>query len=87
MLEGIQRHFFHYLILLAILFFGLVFFLLSSHEPQLQLKIITLVLFFYVLWGVAHHYLEKTLTLLVFFEYLLVATVAFVIVSNLLRFT
>lgn len=86
MLESTQHQFFHYLILLAILFFGLLFFLLSCYKPQLQMKILTFVLFFYLLWGVIHHYLEKTLTFFVFLEYLLVATVAFVVIFSLLKF-
>jgi len=86
MLDDLHRLFFHHLILLVILSSGLLFFLLSSHNPQLQLRIIILVLLAYILWGVFYHYFERNLTFFVFFEYVLVATVAFVIIFSLLKF-
>lgn len=85
-MNDVKHNFLRYLILLAILFSGLLFFLLSAHNPRLQLRIIILVLFFYILWGVLHHYLDKTLTMLVFFEYLLMAVVAFTVIFSLLKF-
>ena len=86
MLKDTYHSFFRYLILFTILGVGFLFFLLSSHRPQLQLKILLFVLAFYFLWGVIHHYLEKTLTFGVLLEYLLVAGVVFLIILTLLRF-
>lgn len=85
-MDGVKHNFLRYLILLVILSSGLLFFFLSAHDPRLQLRIITLVLFFYILWGVLYHFLDKTLTILVFFEYLLVAAVVFAVIFSLLKF-
>ena len=87
MLKDTYHSFFHYLILFTILGVGFLFFLLSSHRPQLQLKILLFVLAFYFLWGVIHHYLEKTLTFEVLFEYLLIVVVAFLVIFGLLQLT
>lgn len=86
MLEEIHHRLVRYLVLVLILGLGLVFFFLSSHDPSLQLKIVTIVLVAYLLWGVVHHHLDKDLTGLIFLEYLLVAAVTFVIIFSLLRF-
>lgn len=86
MLEELDHRLVRYLVLVAILVLGLVFFLLSSHDPNLQLKVVGIFLTAYVLWGVVHHYLDKDLAGLIVLEYLLVAVVAFVIIFSLLRF-
>lgn len=86
MLEEIHYHLVRYLVLTAILVFGLLFFFLSAHDPSLQLKIVFVSLVAYVLWGVVHHYLGKDLTALIVLEYVLVAAVALIIISSLLRF-
>lgn len=86
MRDKFELHFWHYLALFFLLAVGCFFFLISSHRPRLQLKILLLVLLFYLLWGGLHHYIEKTLTLATLLEYLLVASMVFVIIFSLLRF-
>lgn len=84
MFEDIKLHFSHYLVLFVILLAGLTLFLLSSHESTLQLQIVGIVAFFYFLWGIVHHFLEKNLTWFIVLEYLGVAALSLIIIYSLL---
>lgn len=66
-------HFFHYLVLFLILAFGLGGLWSSSSRPGVQFFLIIFTALAYILWGMIHHFLEKSLNLKVVVEYILVA--------------
>jgi hypothetical protein len=65
------KHLSHYVVLLTLMLLGLLFFSITGHTPILRIIIIIGLSFFYLLWGVLHHAIEKNLYLEVFLEYLL----------------
>ena len=72
MYQKLKKHFGYYLSLLAILLLGLVLILLASPNIKLQSLVISLTVFFYVLWGVLHHFINHELTLRIMIEYVLI---------------
>jgi hypothetical protein len=70
--QKLKKHFGYYLSLLAILSLGLVLILLASPNIKLQSLVISLTVFFYVLWGVLHHFINHELTLRIMIEYVLI---------------
>jgi ABC-type iron transport system FetAB permease component len=76
-----------YLILFSLLVIGFgLFFFFDYHRPAQQLVVI-LTAMVYVLWGIAHHGLQKDLHPRVVLEYLLVAFLASLVTLFLLSRT
>ena len=82
--DKLKNHFFQYFVLLTILSLGFVSFVSSFGNRRLQFKIVVTTSFLYVVWGVVHHFLEKTLYPKIVVEYILVALLAVVILGGLL---
>lgn len=82
--KKVTKHVKHYLPLVAILFAGLLGFLIFSYDRAFQLIILTAVSVAYVVWGLVHHYLHDDLHLFVIVEYIVIATLGLVIVFSLL---
>jgi len=80
-----KKLFFQYIILLIILCLGVVSFILSIGNRRLQFKIVLVTSFLYVVWGIVHHFLEKTLYPKIVVEYIVVALLAVVILGGLLQ--
>lgn len=74
----------HYLALIAFLSFGLTLFLIFDYNRQIQVGITLLMAAIYVVWGIVHHAVKKELHPKIIFEYLIVATVASVVMIFLL---
>ena len=76
LLKEIEDHLFQYLLLVT----GSVFFLLllglSKENRLIQFLTLTLFTTFYILWGIIHHLLEKTLHLKVVVEYIMIGAIA-----------
>lgn len=77
----------HYLALIAFLSIGLGIFLLFNYNRQIQMGITLVMSAAYVVWGIVHHSIKKELHIRIILEYVLVATVASVIVVFLLMRT
>ncbi|HUV42580.1 MAG TPA: hypothetical protein VMY36_01595 [Patescibacteria group bacterium] len=77
----------HYLALIAFLSIGLGCFLLFNYNRQIQIGIALIMSAVYVVWGIVHHSIKKELHIRIILEYVLVATVASVIVVFLLMRT
>ena len=74
----------HYLVLFIILLIGLVSFWYFSYQKFVQVWAVILTGLAYVLWGVIHHYLDKTLHAKLVFEYLATAIFGVLIILSLL---
>ena len=72
MYQKLQKHLGYYLSLAAILLLGLVLILLTSPNLKSQSLIISLTVFFYILWGVLHHLINHELSLRIVIEYVLI---------------
>lgn len=77
----------HYLALITFLAFGLALFLIFNYNRQIQVGITLAMSVIYVVWGVVHHGLKKELHPRIISEYIIVATVASVVMIFLLMRT
>lgn len=84
MIDHLKTHFFQYFTLLLILSLGVFGFILSIGNKSLQFKIVLITSFLYVIWGIVHHFFEKTLYPKIVIEYVAVALLAVVILGGLL---
>lgn len=85
MISHFKTHFFQYFVLLIIIGLGAISFIISIGDKELQFKIILATSSFYVIWGIVHHFLEKTLYPKIVIEYIAVALLAIVILGGLLK--
>lgn len=72
MYKKFKKHIGYYLSLLTILIFGLILTFLAAPNIQLQIIIILLTTFFYVLWGIFHHLINHELSSKIMVEYVLI---------------
>jgi hypothetical protein len=72
MYKKFKKHFSYYLSLLAILLLGIVLVFLTSPNIKLQSLVISLTVFFYVLWGILHHLINHELSTRIVIEYVLI---------------
>lgn len=73
------KHLPHYLSLLGIIAATIVGYVAFSYDKDFQLAVITASCVSYFVWGLVHHYLHRDLSLQVVLEYLVMATLGFVI--------
>ena len=85
MFKKINEHVAYYISLIAM--FALGIFLISSVTPnkQLQMLIFVIMAFFYVIWGVLHHYINHELSSKIVVEYVLIGTLGVAIMFFLLK--
>lgn len=74
----------HYLALIGILIIGFSAYWLFDFNRQIQIWITVCLSAAYVLWGVIHHTLKKEFRWSILLEYLLVASLASVVIISLL---
>ncbi|MCL5970886.1 MAG: hypothetical protein M1450_05320 [Patescibacteria group bacterium] len=67
-----KKHLGYYLSLLTILILGLLLTFLATPNIKLQIIIILVTIFFYVLWGILHHLINHELTGKIMVEYVLI---------------
>ena len=85
MFKKINEHIAYYISLIAIFVLGI--FLMSSATPnkQLQMFIFVIMAFFYVIWGVLHHFINHELSSKIVVEYILIGALGVAIMFFLLK--
>lgn len=73
---------YHYASLILILLLGLIMFYLNIGFPNRQLLVIILISFFYVMWGIIHHFLQGDLHPKIVVEYILIAIIAIMLLRG-----
>jgi len=76
----------HFIVLIAILAAGVLTFISVRPNTTLQLFVGILTAVAYVLWGFIHHALRKDLHQKIVVEYLLIGTIAIVLLITMLGF-
>ena len=84
MFKEIYRNRIYYLILLSGLCLGLVAFFGFFGLPKLRQEAVIGLCLFYFLWGVCHHWLEKDIHIKIVLEYLLVSSIALLVLLTLI---
>ena len=80
-------HLIQYLTLLAILGAGFYGILLFKNNKDLQILSVMVMSFAYLIWGIAHHLIEKTFHLKIVIEYTLLAITVATLLIILLALT
>lgn len=70
--KKIKKHLGYYFSLLATLILGLALVFLAAPNLKMQIAIVLLIIFFYILWGTMHHLINHELTARIMIEYMLV---------------
>jgi hypothetical protein len=78
------KHLPHYIPLVTIILAGVFGFFIFSYDQVFQTTILVAVSVSYVFWGIIHHKIHNDLSLFVFIEYLIIATLGLVVVLSLL---
>lgn len=81
-----KRSFVHFFILLVILAAGVFTFISVRPNTSLQLFVGIVTAAVYVLWGLIHHAMQKDLHQKIVVEYLLIGTIAIVLLVTMLGF-
>lgn len=84
MYKKFKKHLGYYISLSTILLLGLVLTFLATPNIQLQIIIILLTIFFYMVWGILHHLINHELTGKIMVEYVLIGTLGISILFFLL---
>lgn len=81
-----KQSLYHFLVLIAILAAGIFTFIGVRPNTTLQLFIGIMTAVAYVLWGLIHHAVKKDLHERIMIEYLLIGTIAIVLLVTMLGF-
>jgi len=82
--QEVKKHLFQYLVLLAGAFFFLFLLIFLKENRFGRFLVITFFVLFYLIWGIIHHFLEKTLHLKIVVEYILIGATALFLLKVLL---
>jgi hypothetical protein len=72
MYTKLKKHLGYYLSLSAILLLGIVLVILTSPNIKTQGLVISLTVFFYILWGILHNLINHELSARIVIEYVLI---------------
>jgi len=75
----------NYIVLVLILTGGVVSFYTVRSNPTLQLLIGVVTSVSYVLWGIIHHYMDRSLHKKIVVEYLLIGAIAIVLLATVIK--
>lgn len=83
MIKDIKDHYWHYLVLILIIFVGgMVFF--SYPDKMVKFRVGALTALAYILWGIFHHLMEDNLNLKIVVEYTLIGTLSIILLGGVL---
>ncbi len=83
-MKSFTKHLSHYMVLFGILLAAFAGLILFSYDKNFQVAIALALLLSYVAWGVTHHYLHRDLHIETVIEYLVVATLGFVLIFSMI---
>jgi hypothetical protein len=78
-------HIIHYIVLAFILAGGITAFYLARPDTTLQFIVAVILAVAYIAWGLIHHALQKDLHQKVVVEYILIASIALILLATILR--
>ncbi|OGH08405.1 MAG: hypothetical protein A2152_02865 [Candidatus Levybacteria bacterium RBG_16_35_6] len=84
MKKKIHHHFAYYIVLSAILFLGF-FAIQKTNDLKTRILILSIITFFYVLFGIIHHLLNHKFNVKIMIEYVLIGCLGISIVFFILK--
>jgi hypothetical protein len=85
MIRNLKAHLPYYSVFLLIAALGFWLLAVNAHEPQGRMVIIVLLTFFYVLWGLLHHYIHHDISTKIVLEYVLIGALGISVIFFLLK--
>ncbi|RJQ36083.1 hypothetical protein C4559_05775 [Candidatus Microgenomates bacterium] len=85
MINDLKEHFYYYISLFGVIFLGVFLVLRTSFDKNLQMGIVVLIAFFYILLGLMHHFVNHDLKVKIVVEYILIGTLAVSIITFFLK--
>jgi len=82
-MEDVKAHFWHYLVLVAMIFVGGLAFFASPHNTA-KFQVAALIALAYIFWGIFHHLLENNLNLKIVVEYTLIGLLSVILLGGIL---
>lgn len=79
-----KSHAIHFAVLVGILIIGVSVFLYAYGDRSMQLTVGIFTAVAYLVWGIIHHALEKDLHWRIVLEYVLIATIAVVLLMTII---
>jgi hypothetical protein len=80
-----KKHVGYYVSLGAILLLGFTLIVVTRNIPDIQMMVILMTTFFYVLWGIVHHVMHHDITPKIVIEYVLIGVLGVVLGLLLVR--
>ena len=84
MIKDLKEHSLDYLVLIAILLFGIILYIFFKNDVVMQRLIAASIALSYILWGIIHHHHADKITTKIVLEYILVAVLGFLVINSLL---
>ena len=84
-MKKLMKHYGYYAVLILIASFAILFMSRNDLDAQMRMLIIVLITFFYVGWGVLHHYLHHNLTIKIVLEYVLIGSLGITLIFFLIK--
>jgi len=69
-----KHHAWYYVSLLTIFLLGLFVLFVVGYSKQLQMAVLVMLSFFYVILGIIHHKMHHTINAMIVIEYIVIAT-------------
>lgn len=79
-MKPVEKHIVYYVSLFLIIALGVVLAFQMSYNPRIQMAIVALTAFWYVVWGIAHHIREHDISAKIVVEYVLMASLGISVV-------
>jgi hypothetical protein len=84
MIKDLKENPLDYLVLIAILLFGVILYILFKDDAVMERIIAISLALSYILWGIIHHHHADKVTSKIVLEYILVAVLGFLVINSLL---
>ena len=85
MIQRIKAHLGYYTVFLLMAILGFYLLLVNANSEQGKMTIVILLAFFYVVWGLLHHYVHHDISTKIVLEYVLVGALGISVIFFLLK--
>lgn len=85
MIQRIKAHLGYYTVFLLMAILGFYLLLANANSEQGRMTIVVLLAFFYVVWGLLHHYVHHDISTKIVLEYVLVGALGISVIFFLLK--
>ena len=85
MMRKVKTHLPYYSVFMLIAALGFWLLVVNAHVPQARMVSIVLLAFFYIIWGLLHHYIHHDISTKIVLEYVLIGAFGISVIFFLLK--